>query len=147
MAEKLEARGGIEPPLKALQALALPLGYRAVETRKRNADSARKTAAIQIVFLLTQNLELMTYNSFYTGAAETGESWPPPPSTQLGPKFGTRVGRTEACLLQAGPAPTNANPKKLLGQRAEAATVDCAERVSFTMGAPTRLPHSVQEPS
>jgi hypothetical protein len=27
---ELEARGGIEPPLKALQALALPLGYRAV---------------------------------------------------------------------------------------------------------------------
>jgi hypothetical protein len=31
---ELEARGGIEPPLKALQAPALPLGYRA---RERNA--------------------------------------------------------------------------------------------------------------
>jgi hypothetical protein len=26
----LEARGGIEPPLKVLQTFALPLGYRAV---------------------------------------------------------------------------------------------------------------------
>ena len=34
-----------------------------------------------------------------------------------------------------------------LSHRAVAATPDCAERVSFTMGAPTRLPHSVQEPS
>ena len=42
MAEKLEARGGIEPPIKALQALALPLGDRAFETRKMNADSAGK---------------------------------------------------------------------------------------------------------
>jgi hypothetical protein len=29
--EMLEARGGIEPPIKVLQTFALPLGYRAVE--------------------------------------------------------------------------------------------------------------------
>jgi hypothetical protein len=27
---KLEARGGIEPPIKVLQTFALPLGYRAI---------------------------------------------------------------------------------------------------------------------
>jgi hypothetical protein len=27
--DKLEARGGIEPPMKVLQTFALPLGYRA----------------------------------------------------------------------------------------------------------------------
>jgi hypothetical protein len=29
--EILEARGGIEPPMKVLQTFALPLGYRATE--------------------------------------------------------------------------------------------------------------------
>ena len=75
----MEARGGIEPPIKVLQTLALPLGYRAV---------GRLTV-------------IKTLNGHY----------------------------------------------KPLRQWALATAPDSAERDSFTIGAPTKLPHSVHEPS
>src|SRR5215467_493551 len=52
-----------------------------------------------------------------------------------------------ACSRQAQASPASTNPMRtFLLQRAEAA-LDCAERASLTIGAPTRLPHSVQDPS
>jgi hypothetical protein len=35
----LEARGGVEPPIKVLQTLALPLGYRAAGRKKLSVFS------------------------------------------------------------------------------------------------------------
>jgi hypothetical protein len=60
--ENLEARGGIEPPVKVLQTFALPLGHR--------AGKLKSVIVVSFQQRITQHLLL----TFLTEAAKAGES-------------------------------------------------------------------------
>src|SRR5262249_2493583 len=46
--EKLEAQGGIEPPMKVLQTFALPLGYCGLEARSAREARREKSIAVAL---------------------------------------------------------------------------------------------------
>jgi hypothetical protein len=77
----LEARGGIEPPIKVLQTFALPLGYRAILLAAERVSSSTlqnsgpKNKTHQPVFLA------MGRNSGSTGIYALGSNLPAPEDT------------------------------------------------------------------
>jgi hypothetical protein len=67
--KKLEARGGIEPPIKVLQTFALPLGDRALSTKSNNepltgANSSHTKGASQPNAINCHNYSITTPAGF-----------------------------------------------------------------------------------
>jgi hypothetical protein len=119
----LEARGGIEPPIMVLQTIALPLGDRATGRNEPGQVKPGESEASPAQFpALDYNCKLLPLLARLTGLP--------------GKKFRDAENAKDPPLQEPSSS-----------QRAAVACSGWAARISLTIGAPIRLPHSVQEPS
>src|SRR6266852_2951236 len=141
--ENLEARGGIEPPIMVLQTIALPLGDRA---------TGQVSFRFSIISFQFKKEQFRFHWMNGDLRAKTGEkSSPSAPLHCTAPANSfcfTEKFSSSKSLAEMGRSMLRPYKKEQrAAQRAVAACSGWPARVSLTMGAPMRLPHSVHEPS